>query len=47
MNKKNEELIKYYENNKEKLRKLSKHGEPTIRAMALAIMKSAVEKKKG
>lgn len=35
------ELKEYYRNNKEKLRRLAKHGEPTIRAMALAILKRA------
>ncbi len=35
------ELKEYYENNKEKLRRLAKHGEPTVRAMALAVLKRA------
>lgn len=39
------DLEEYYEQNKEKLRKLARHGEPTIRAMALAVMKRAGGKK--
>jgi len=35
------ELENYYKANREKLRRLAKHGEPTIRSMALAILKRA------
>lgn len=37
----NDKVKEYYENNKEKLRKLAQHGEPTVRAMALAVLKRA------
>ncbi len=44
MGKNSKDLEEYYEQNKEKLRKLARHAEPTVRAMALAVMKRAGEK---
>ena len=37
-------LVKYYYENKEWLEELARHGDPYIRAMALTIIKNALDK---